>query len=120
LISIRAPLRDSRAKNPLLMILCRVEGSVVATKKNPKMTGHKFLVVRPLLIDSPGATELKPGSSTLVAVDTLGAGEGDYVLVVQGSSARLAADDKDAPVDAVVIGLVDTVDLGKTILYKAN
>ena len=102
------------------MILARVEGSVVATKKNPKMTGSKFLVVRPFVIDSPAAKEMKPGSSTLVAVDSLGAGEGDAVLVVQGSSARLAADDKDSPVDAVIIGIVDTVDLGKTILYKTH
>ncbi len=102
------------------MILARVEGSVVATKKNPKMTGNKFLVVRPLVIDSPAARELKPGSSTLVVVDSLGAGEGEYVLVVQGSSARLAADDKDSPVDAVIIGIVDTVDLGKTVLYKTH
>ncbi|MFZ4776121.1 MAG: EutN/CcmL family microcompartment protein [Terrimicrobiaceae bacterium] len=102
------------------MILARVEGSVVATKKNPKMTGNKFLVVRPLVIDSPAAKELKPGSSTLVVVDSLGAGEGEYVLVVQGSSARLAADDKDSPVDAVIIGIVDTVDLGKTVLYKTH
>jgi len=102
------------------MILCRVEGSVVATKKNPKMSGSKLLVVRPLVIDSPSAKEMKPGGSTLVSVDSLGAGEGDCVLVVQGSSARLAADDKDSPVDAVVVGIVDTVDLGKTILYKAH
>ena len=102
------------------MILARVEGSIVATKKNPKMTGNKFLVVRPLVIDSPSATEMKSGSSTLVAVDSLGAGEGDTVLVVQGSSARLAADDKDTPVDAVIIGIVDTVDLGKTIVYKTH
>ena len=102
------------------MILAKVEGSVVATKKNPKMTGTKFLVVRPLVIDSPSAKELRPGQTTLVASDSLGAGEGDCVLVVQGSSARLAADDKDSPVDAVVIGIVDTVDLGKRILYKAE
>jgi ethanolamine utilization protein EutN len=102
------------------MILARVEGSVVATKKNAKMKGNKFLVVRPLVIDSPKATEFKPGLSTLVAVDSLGAGEGEIVLVVQGSSARLGADDKDSPVDAVVIGIVDTVDSGKTILYKAH
>ncbi|MEI6279728.1 MAG: EutN/CcmL family microcompartment protein [Verrucomicrobiae bacterium] len=102
------------------MILARVEGSVVATKKNPKMAGSKFLVVRPLVIDSPAAKEMRPGVSTLVTVDTLGAGMGDHVLVVQGSSARLAADDKDSPVDAVVVGIVDTVDLGKTILYKAH
>jgi ethanolamine utilization protein EutN len=102
------------------MILARVEGSVVATKKNTKMTGSKFLLVRPLVIDSANAKEWKPGTSTLVAVDSLGAGEGEIVLVVQGSSARLAAEDKDSPVDAVVIGLVDTVDVGKTILYKAH
>lgn len=102
------------------MILARVEGSIVATKKTPKMTGSKLLVVRPLVIDSPAAKEMKPGTSTLVAVDSLGAGEGDCVLVVQGSSARLAADDKDSPVDAVIIGIVDTVDLGKTILYKTH
>jgi ethanolamine utilization protein EutN len=102
------------------MILATVEGSVVATKKNAKMTGTKFLVVRPLVIDSPAAKELRKGQTTLVASDSLGAGEGDCVLVVQGSSARLAADDKDSPVDAVVIGIVDTVDLGKRILYKAE
>ncbi len=102
------------------MILARVEGSVVATKKNTKMTGSKFLLVRPLVIDSPTAKEWKPGTSTLVAVDSLGAGEGEIILVVQGSSARLAADNKDSPVDAVVIGIVDTVDLAKNILYKAH
>ena len=102
------------------MILARVEGSAVATKKNPKMTGAKFLVVRPLIIDSPDATAFKPGSSTLVAVDSLGAGEGEVVLIVQGSSARLGADDKDSPVDAVVIGIVDQVDLGKNHVYRTN
>ena len=102
------------------MILATVEGSIVATKKNLKMTGTKLLLVRPLVIDSPSAKELRPGQTTLVASDSLGAGEGDCVLVVQGSSARLAADDKDSPVDAVVIGIVDTVDLGKRILYKAE
>ena len=102
------------------MILARVEGSVIATKKNAKMTGHKFLVVRPLVIDSPTATAFKAGSSTLVAVDSLGAGEGDVVLVVQGSSARLAADDKDSPVDAVVIGIVDQVDIAKHQVFRVN
>jgi len=102
------------------MILARVEGSVVATKKNRKMTGSKFLLLRPLVIDSPQAAEFKPGASTLVAVDALGAGEGEVVLVVQGSSARLASEDKDSPVDAVVIGIVDTVDVGKRILFRAH
>lgn len=102
------------------MILARVEGSVVATKKNPKMTGSKFLVVRPLVLDSPDATEFRNGSAQIVAVDELGAGEGDLVLLVQGSSARLAAANKDNPVDAVVVGIVDTVDVARRILFKAH
>ena len=102
------------------MILARVEGSLVATKKNPKMTGQKFLVCRPVVIDAINATEFKLGASTVVAVDSLGAGEGELVLVVQGSSARLAAADKDSPVDAVVIGIVDTVDVAKKTIYRAQ
>lgn len=102
------------------MILAQVEGSVVATKKNPKMTGAKLLVVRPVFADSPGAKELRQGASQIVAVDALGAGEGEMVLVVQGSSARLASADKDQPVDAVVVGIVDTVDVAKTKIYRAH
>ena len=102
------------------MILAQVEGSIVATKKNPKMTGSKFLVVRPLVIDSPDAGGFRKGQTTLVAVDSMGAGEGEVVLVVQGSSARLATDDKDSPVDAVVVGIVDTVDLMKNKISPAN
>lgn len=102
------------------MILARVEGSVVATKKSGKMTGSKLLVVRPLVIDQPDAREFRPGQSTLVATDSLGAGEGEVVLVVQGSSARLAMENKDTPVDAVVIGLVDSVDLNRRLLYRAK
>ena len=102
------------------MILAQVEGSIVATKKNPKMTGAKFLVVRPLVVDKPDAKELRKGSSSLVATDSLGAGEGEVVLIVQGSSARLAGQDKDTPVDAVVVGIVDTVDLAKRKIYTAK
>ncbi len=102
------------------MILARVEGNLVATKKNPKMTGRKLLLVRPLYVDSPGAADLKEGTTTLVAVDDLGAGEGELVLVVQGSSARLGMTDKDAPVDAVVIGIIDSIDLDRRILYRAH
>ncbi|GAB4251474.1 MAG: EutN/CcmL family microcompartment protein [Candidatus Methylacidiphilales bacterium] len=102
------------------MILARVEGSVVATKKTGKMTGSKLLFVRPMVVDTPDAKTLRPGSNTLVAVDQLGAGEGELVLVVQGSSARLGTDNKDLPVDAVVIGIVDTVDLNKQKIYQAH
>jgi len=101
------------------MILAKVEGCVVATKKNSKMTGNKFLLVRPMVIDSSNASEFKPGATTLVVIDSLGAGENEIVLVVQGSSARLGADSSNSPVDAVVIGIVDTVDLSKKTLYRA-
>jgi ethanolamine utilization protein EutN len=102
------------------MILARVEGTVVATKKTKKMTGSKFLFVRPLLVDPARPQEFKLGNNTLVTVDQLGAGEGDIVLIAQGSSARLGADDKDTPIDALVIGIVDTVDVNKQIIYRAH
>ncbi|MDK3156429.1 EutN/CcmL family microcompartment protein [Kamptonema cortianum] len=100
------------------MILAKVEGALVATKKNEKMNGQKLLVVRPVTAENAEAKELKTSSTTLVATDSLGAGVGELVLVVQGSSARLAAKDKDTPVDAVVIGIVDTVDLGGREIFK--
>lgn len=102
------------------MILARVEGHVVATKKNPKMTGQKLLFVRPVFVDRPDAKQLKDGQSTLVAVDELGCGAGELVLVAQGSSARLAMQEKDSPVDAVVVGIVDTIDLSKNVIYSAR
>ncbi len=104
------------------MFLARVEGAVVATKKDPSMGGRKLLVLRPQLVDDKDPTRFKPGSNTVVAVDSVGAGTGELVLFCQGSSARLAPGLKEAPVDAVVIGIVDTVDvLGKQIFSaRAN
>jgi ethanolamine utilization protein EutN len=98
------------------MFLATVEGSVVATKKDPSMNGRKMLLLRPQLVDEKDPTKFRPGANTIVAVDCLGAGIGEMVLFCQGSSARLAPGMKDAPVDAVIIGIVDVVDvLGKQI-----
>src|SRR6187455_3587972 len=98
------------------MFLAKVEGSVVATKKDPSMNGRKLLLLRPQLVDDKDPTKFRPGANTIVAVDTLGAGIGELVMFCQGSSARLAGGMKDAPVDAVIIGIVDSVDvLGKQI-----
>jgi ethanolamine utilization protein EutN len=98
------------------MFLARVEGSVVATKKDPSMSGRKLLLVRPQLVDDKDPTKFRPGANTIVAVDSVGAGIGELVMFCQGSSARLAPNLKDAPVDAVIIGIVDTVDvLGKEV-----
>src|SRR6059036_717110 len=102
------------------MFLAKVEGSVVATKKDASMNGRKLLLLRPQLVDEKDPTKFRPGVNTIVAVDSLGAGIGEMVLFCQGSSARLAPGLKDAPVDAVVIGIVDSVDvLGKQI-YNAK
>ena len=102
------------------MFLARVDGSVVATKKDASMSGRKLLLVRPQLVDEKDPTKFRPGSNTIVAVDSVGAGIGELVMFCQGSSARLAPNLKDAPVDAVIIGIVDTVDvLGKEI-YNAK
>jgi microcompartment protein CcmK/EutM len=102
------------------MFLARVEGAIVATKKDASMNGRKLLLLRPQLVDEKDPTKFRPGVNTIVAVDSVGAGIGELVLFCQGSSARLAPNLKDAPVDAVVIGIVDTVDvLGKEI-YNAK
>ena len=102
------------------MFLARVEGSVVSTKKDPSMNGRKLLLVRPQLVDEKEPTKFRPGANTIVAVDSVGAGEGELVLFCQGSSARLAPNLKDAPVDAVIIGIVDEVDVLGQQIYSAR
>lgn len=102
------------------MFLARVEGSVVATKKDASMTGRKLLLVRPQLVDEKDPTKFRPGSNTIIAVDSVGAGMGELVLFCQGSSARLAPNLKDAPVDAVIIGIVDSVDVLGREIYSAK
>ena len=87
------------------MILARVVGTVVATRKDEKLVGAKLLVVR--TVDPSGKDE----SSHMVAIDTVDAGLRDRVLVVTGSSARMAHGLKDTPVDAAIIGVVDSVEV---------
>jgi ethanolamine utilization protein EutN len=99
------------------MFLARVIGSVVSTKKDETMRGRKLLLLRPVLVDESDPTNLRSGANTVVAVDALGAGVGDLVLFCQGSSARQATGMKPLPIDAAVIGLVDTVEvLGKRVV----
>jgi ethanolamine utilization protein EutN len=87
------------------MLLARIVGTVVATRKDERLVSSKLLVVRP--IDPSG----KPEGNYLVAVDTVNAGVGETVLIVSGSSARMASGLKDSPVDAAIIGVVDQVDV---------
>ena len=88
------------------MILGRVVGTVVATRKDPRLVSTKLLIARP--IDLRGKTE---GSSYMVAVDTVDAGVGETVLIVSGSSARMAAGLRDCPVDAAIVGIVDSIEV---------
>ena len=87
------------------MILARIVGTVVATRKDERLVSNKLLVARP--VDPRG----KPEGSYLVAVDTVDAGVGETVLIVSGSSARMASGMKDCPVDAAIVGIVDQVDV---------
>ena len=89
------------------MLLAKIVGTVVATRKDPRLVSNKLLVARP--IDPRGNSE----GSYLVAVDTVDAGVGETVLIVSGSSARLAAGMKDCPVDAAVVGIVDAVEVSE-------
>ena len=87
------------------MLLAKVIGTVVATRKDDRLVGHKLLLVQPA--DPHG----KPSGTPLVAVDTVDAGSGETVLIVSGSSARMAANLADTPVDAAIVGVVDSVAL---------
>lgn len=89
------------------MILGRIVGTVVATRKDPRLEGQKLLIVR--TVSPEGHDE----AGYVVAVDTVGAGNRERVLLVSGSSARLAEGCKDKPVDQAIIAIVDTVDLDR-------
>jgi microcompartment protein CcmK/EutM len=91
------------------MILGRVAGTVVATRKDEKLEGKKLLLVK--TIDP----ETRAESGYAVAVDTVGAGVGEMVICVSGSSARMAMGLKDHPVDNAIVGIVDTLQLDPTV-----
>lgn len=98
------------------MFVAKVTGSLVSTQKTGVMVGHKLLVVEPYRLDE-ARRGLKSAGRTFVAVDTVGAGEGELVLVTQGSSARLTPQTKNLPVDTVIIGIVDSIHVGEHCVY---
>ena len=102
------------------MFIARVTGSVVSTQKIGSMTGHKLLVVEPYRLDEKKRDKLVTTGRTFIAVDTLGSGENDFVLITQGSSARLTPETKELPIDAVIIGIVDQVHIDKLGVYSRN
>lgn len=93
------------------MFLGRVIGTVWSTKKDEQLVGAKFLIVRELDL------EMKEKDRFVVAVDSVGAGEGEVVLVATGSSSRMTSFTKDKPVDAVIMGIVDKLDVAVKELH---
>jgi ethanolamine utilization protein EutN len=87
------------------LLLGKVIGTVWSTRKDENLVGAKFLIVRQLDLD------YKPKESTVVAVDSVGAGVGEIVLVASGSSARQTAFTKNKPIDAVIMAIVDKLDI---------
>ena len=102
------------------MFVGRITGSIVSTQKVESMIGQKLLVVEPLRVDEKDQKQLKPTGRTFIVVDTVGAGEGEIVLCVQGSSARFTAETKTLPIDAAVIGIVDQVQIGENTVFSAS
>ena len=82
------------------MIIGKVVGSLFSTRKSSKLVGNKFMIVEPV-------ETMKAAGERVVAIDIIGAGIGEYVLVAQGSAARIGCDMADAPVDAAIVGIID-------------
>lgn len=101
------------------MFLARVTGSVVSTQKVDAMIGQKLLVVDPLRVNEQDQSALVLTGRTFIVVDTVGAGEGEVVLCVQGSSARFTAETKSLPIDAAIIGIVDKVHVGSQTIFNS-
>lgn len=100
------------------MIVGEVVGTIVATRKEKTLEGLKFQIVKIEDLD-PGSGKLRPTGRYLIAADAVGAGYGETVLCSQGSSARLTDKTKDRPIDAVIMGIVDTIEIeGEKIFEK--
>ncbi len=84
------------------MLLARVKGTIVSTSKNEKLVGYKLLIAEVIENDKPTGREI-------LAVDGVGAGIGEKVIITTGSAARLGTDRNDAPVDAAIVGIVDEI-----------
>ena len=102
------------------MFLARVTGSIVATQKALSMTGQKLLIVEPLRVDPLDRSRLVGTGRSFVAVDSVGAGSEQIVLIVQGSSARLTPQTEKLPIDTAIIGIVDTVQVGDNTVFDAR
>ena len=101
------------------MFMAKVLGNVVTTQKVQEMTGRKLLIVDPMVIHE-NHKALKSTGKQYIAVDTVGSGTGDMVMVTQGSSARMTESTGTAPVDCVIIGMIDTINVESNELYRKS
>ena len=102
------------------MFVARVTGSVVATQKVASMTGHKLLTVEPYRVDEKEREPARADGPDVRRGRHAGRGLDEMVLICQGSSARLTPETEKLPIDAVVIGLVDTVDVGGQMIFSTR
>ena len=102
------------------MFVAKVTGSVISTQKVDAIVGYKLLVVEPYRIESEQRESLTTTGRTFVAVDTLGAGAGDFVLITQGSSARLTPETGKMPIDTVIVGIVDKVHVDNLCIFSRD
>jgi ethanolamine utilization protein EutN len=102
------------------MFLAKVTGSVVSSSKVDELRGQKLLVVEPLRVNEQDRSDLVGTGRTFISVDTVGAGVGEVVLIVQGSSARFTPETKTLPIDCAIVGIVDRVTLESATIFNAN
>ena len=95
------------------MQICRVVGTVVSTNKTEKLSGMKLLLVRPIDLDT-----LEEKGPLLVSIDTVGAGEGEVVMTVGGSSSRQTQETDGKPVDHAIVAIVDHIDMGNKRVFE--
>jgi ethanolamine utilization protein EutN len=100
------------------MFVAKVTGSLVSTQKVQAMVGYKLLVVEPYRLEPEQRQRLMTTGRTFIAVDTLGAGEGEFVLITQGSSARMTPETKNLPIDTVIVGIVDQVHIDHQCVFS--
>jgi microcompartment protein CcmK/EutM len=96
------------------MLIARVVGDVVSTIKDDKIVGRKLLIVREV------TTENEMVGKPIVAIDTVDAGSGDVVLIAQGSSARQTSSTKDTPTDAVIMAIVDSLEVQGKVTFRKS
>ncbi len=99
------------------MFIAKVTGSLVSTQKVDTLVGQKLSIVEPYRLDPENRDQLISTGRTFIAVDTMGAGVGEFVFICQGSSARMTPETKQLPIDTVILGIVDSVHVEQACVF---